>query len=109
MIEVAKGNGGFVDQTQFKTHATYIFDTIIIDKDVMQLIDVYVSVCRPRMFPKCEYLLINTNGNMCHNLCTAMSLLVHDAIGKFINPTRYRQIVETESSERLCAEESEAI
>ena len=38
-----------------------------------------------------------------------MSLLVHQAIGKSINPTRYRQIVETESALVLGEKEREAI
>lgn len=38
-----------------------------------------------------------------------MTMLVHQAIGKHINPTRYRQIIETESSERLNLEEQHFI
>lgn len=38
-----------------------------------------------------------------------MTILVHEAIGKHINPTRYRQIIETESSERLNLEEQHYI
>ena len=38
-----------------------------------------------------------------------MSLLVHETIGKYVNPTRYRQIVETESNERLNNKERETI
>ena len=38
-----------------------------------------------------------------------MTLLVRQAIGKYINPTRYRQIIETESSERLTLEEQHFI
>ena len=34
-----------------------------------------------------------------------MSKLVFDAIGKYIHPTRYRQIVETESLNQLTSEE----
>jgi len=38
-----------------------------------------------------------------------MSMLVHQAIGKYINPTRCRQIVETESSERLTLQEQKYV
>ena len=38
-----------------------------------------------------------------------MTILVHQAIGKHINPTRYRQIIETESSERLNLDEQHFI
>ena len=36
-------------------------------------------------------------------------MLVHEAIGKYIHPTRYRQIVETASAERLTREEQKTI
>ena len=38
-----------------------------------------------------------------------MVMLVHQAIGKNINPTRYRQIIETESSDRLTLDEQRVI
>ena len=38
-----------------------------------------------------------------------MTMLVYQAIKKHINPTRYRQIVETESSDKLTLEEQEII
>ena len=34
-----------------------------------------------------------------------MSKLVYDAIGKYIHPTRYRQIIETTNSHRLSPNE----
>ena len=107
MLEKAKRNGGYIDQTEFKTQGTYTFDTIIIDEDVMKILGLYVQYCRPMLSPMCDYLLVNTSGNMCLNLCHSMSLLVHEAIGKHIHPTR--QIVETESADRLNAEEREAL
>lgn len=109
MIETAKKNGGYIDQTDFKTSTTYKFDTIILDKDVLKIIDLYVTHVRPRLHPKCNFVFLNTNGAMQQNLCNCMSILVHQAIGKYIHPTRYRQIVETESVERLSAEDQQAI
>ena len=38
-----------------------------------------------------------------------MCKLVYQAIGKYIHPTRYRQIVETESAKKLCLEDQEYI
>ena len=38
-----------------------------------------------------------------------MTMIVHQAIGKHINPTRYRQIIETESSDKLTLEEQQYI
>ena len=105
MVQKSKSNGGFIDQTEFKTAKKYIFDTLIITDDVMVALDLYIDFVRPRLLPKCEYLLLSTNGTQFLSITAAMTMLVHKAIGKFINPTRYRQIVETESSERLNIEE----
>jgi len=75
----------------------------------MALIDLYLQHIRPRLNPQCEYLLLSTNGTQFQSLTTSMTMLVHEAIGKYIHPTRYRQIVETESSERLTLEEQHFI
>ena len=64
---------------------------------------------RPRLNPQCDFLLLSTNGTQFQSLTSAMTILVHQAIGKHINPTRYRQIIETESSERLNLEEQHFI
>ena len=61
------------------------------------------------MDPKCDFVLVNNNGNMCTNLCHSMTILVYEAIGKHINPTRYRQIIETASSEKLTVEEQRIV
>ena len=105
MLKDAKDNGGFIDQTAFKTEQQYAFDTIIITADVFQVINSYVDVIRPRLNPTCEYLLLTTNGKQYTALGSAMSILVHQAIEKYVNPTRYRQIIESESAERLTPEE----
>jgi len=109
MVNNARTNGGFIDQTEFKTATRYIFDTLIISEDVMALIDLYLQHIRPRLNPQSEYLLLSTNGTQFQSLTTSMTMLVHEAIGKYIHPTRYRQIVETESSERLTLEEQHYI
>ena len=109
MIDNARSNNGFIDQTEFKTAEKYLFDTLIITDDVMELIDLYLEHIRPRLNPQCDYLLLSTNGTQFQSLTTAMTMLVHQAIGKYINPTRYRQIIETESSERLTLEEQQYI
>ena len=109
MFENAKKDKGFVDQTSFKTKETFMFDSFIMDSDVMRLIDLYVIHCRPLLRPKCEFLLVTGTGQMTQNLCYAMTLLVHEAIQKYIHPTRYRQIVETSSSDRLDTAEQEFI
>ena len=98
MFEKTKVNGGFIDQTAFKTHQTYAFDTFVLNEAVLQVLDTYNKhICHPT----CDFFVVTTNGTQYTTFSTAMSLLVHEAIGKYVNPTRYRQIVETESNERL--------
>ena len=109
MFKIAKENGGFIDQTLFKTNDKYSFDTLILTDDVLAILDTYVETIRPLFFPTCDYVLLTTNGKQYKALGTAMSLLVFQAIGKSINPTRYRQIVETESSVHLTTQERETI
>ena len=55
------------------------------------------------------YLLLTRNGTQYKQLENAMCKLVYQAIGKYIHPTRYRQIVETESVKKLCLEDPKNI
>ena len=109
MIDKARVNKGFIDQTEFKTAAKYVFDTLIITPDVFTVLDAYTDYVRPLFNPVCNYLLISNTGNQYQSLTTAMTMLVHQAIGKYIHPTRYRQIVETTSADRLTRAEQETI
>ena len=109
MVEKSKENGGFIDSTEFKTASTYIFDTLIMSEQVLKLLDMYISTIRPKMTPKCEYVLVSTTGRQYTSFTVAMTLLVKQAIGKYVHPTRFRQIVETSSSERLTPEEQEIV
>lgn len=109
MIEKAKQEGGFIDQRRFKTEGAFLFDSLLIDENVMRVIDLYIDHCRPLLNPKCDYLLITSGGKMCQNLCFSMTILVHEAIQRYINPTRYRQIVETASSDLLTPAEQDII
>ena len=58
---------------------------------------------------KCNFILISKKGYQLSRLSDAMGKLVFDAIGKYIHPTRYRQIIKTESSETLNTTEQEWI
>ena len=109
MLESAKRNGGFINQTAFKTEDTYGFDTLIMTEDVLDILATYIQVIRPLLCPSCDYLILTTNGTQYKAFGMAMSLLVYQAIGKSINPTRYRQIVETESSVVLTSKEREVL
>ena len=107
MFYKAKSSNGFIDQKKFKTVANYLFDLLLFDQASMDLIDDYINHVRVLLKPKCNYVLINRNGEQFSKLSGLMSKLVFDAIGKYINPTRYRQIIETESSETLEVHEQE--
>ena len=101
MINLAKENGGFVDQSQFKTNDQYGFDSLKFSTDALEVLKTYIDRIRPLCQPKCEFVLLTTNGTQYTAFCNALSLLTHEAIGKHITPTRYRAIVESESVVRL--------
>ena len=109
MIEKSKQTDGFIDQREFKTAGKYLFDTLLLTEDVFTILDTYIDFVRPLMNPNCDFLLVSTTGNQYQSLTTAMTILVHQAIGKYIHPTRYRQIVETASADRLSRSEQEII
>ena len=68
MLEEAKVNGGYIDQTAFKTQDKYLFDTLVLSKDVSHILDSYVNTVRPRLTPSCEYVLVTNNGTQHHVL-----------------------------------------
>ena len=53
------------------------------------------------MNPCCDYVLICRNGKQLSKLSNIFGRVVFLAIGKYINPTRHRHIIETESVENL--------
>ena len=53
------------------------------------------------MNPCCDYVLICRNGKQILKLSNIFGRIVFLAIGKYINPIRYKQIIETESAEKL--------
>lgn len=77
MINKARVNGGFVDQTAFKTARIYSFDTLIISAEVFTVLDAYIDNVRPLFNPTCDYLLVFMNGNQYQSLTTAMTMLVY--------------------------------
>ena len=105
MIATAKAKGGFIDQKTFKTAGKYGFDSLILTDANMQVLNGYISYVRPLLKPQCDFVLVNRNGGQHGKLGEIMSKLVFDAIGKYIHPTRYRQIVETQSLNELTSEE----
>ena len=111
MISLAHDNGGFVDATQFKTSKEYTFDSMKFSESSLVIMDKYITYVRPLCNPKpdCNYVLLTTKGTQYSAIGSAMSVIVHQAIGKHINPTRYRQIVETASKDNLTAEQQQTL
>ena len=101
MSKNAKTNAGIVDQTIFKTAIKYGFNSLYFDEISLGIVDDYVQFVRPLLHLQCDYLLLNRNGLQFLKLTDLLSVLVFQAIGKFIHPTRYRQIIETESVSKL--------
>ena len=99
------GENGIINQTIFKTKEKYGFDSLIFSNDVLTLIKNYINFIRPRLNPYCDYVLICRNGKQISKLSNIFGRVVFLAIGKHINPTRYRQIIETESAEKLTVDE----
>ena len=99
------GENGIINQTIFKTKEKYGFDSLIFSNDVLTLIKNYINFIRPRLNPCCDYVSICRNGKQISKLSNIFGRVVFLAIGKYINPTRYRQIIETESAEKLTLDE----
>ena len=111
MIKYAGENSGFVDQTQFKTSAEYIYDSLKFTDAALIVVNSYIKHIRPlcKPSPDCDYVLVSTKGTQYTSLGSALSLLSFEAIGKYIHPTRYRQIVETASKENLTPSQQETL
>ena len=105
MFENAKTNGGMVGQTILRTAQKYGFNSLYFDEISLDIVDDYIQYVRPLINPQCDYLLLNRNGMEFQKLTDLLSVLVFLAIGKYIHPTRYRQIIETESGNKLDLEE----
>ena len=98
MFENYEAINGFFDQKQFKTNLSYTFDSLVLDDLPTRVIALYVERVRPLLNPRNDCLLLTRNDTQYKNLGNAMCKLVYQAIGKYIHPTRYRQIAETESA-----------
>ncbi|XP_078378573.1 uncharacterized protein LOC144661640 [Oculina patagonica] len=109
MVKTAKANGGFIDQKKFKTASKYGFDSLILTDASMRVLESYINFVRPLLKPQCDFVLVTRNGGQHSKLGDVMSKLVFDAIGKYIHPTRYRQIVETQSLNLLTSTEQQIL
>ena len=95
--------------SEFKTSLQYTFDSVLLDGQCTEIIDDYIRYVRQLLHPKCDYLLVTRSGTQYKKLSDLMSILTFQAIGKYIHPTRYCQIVETESALRLSSEEQSLV
>ncbi|CAH3165112.1 unnamed protein product, partial [Porites evermanni] len=101
MVNKAKTNGGFIDQKMFKTAGKFGFDSLYLTETSMQVLDGYINHIRPLLRPTCDFVLVTRNGGQHNKLGELISKLVFDATGRYVPPTRYRQIVETASCRQL--------
>ena len=104
MVESISENG-IINQTIFKTKEKYGFDSLIFSNDVLTLIKNYINFIRPPLNPCCDFVLICRNGKQISKLSNIFGRVVFLAIGKYINPTGYRQIIETENAEKRTLDE----
>ena len=85
----------------FKAQRKYGFDSLIFSVKVLTLLNGSIDVIRPRFDPICEYLLIGRNCKQLSKLSDMLGRIVYQAIGKYINPTRYRQLTEADSGDNF--------
>ncbi|CAB4023750.1 Hypothetical predicted protein, partial [Paramuricea clavata] len=76
-----------VDQKIFKTAKKYGFDSVYFDKCSIEILEKYITYIRPLLTPTCEYVLVNRSGKQFQKLTDLFSVLVFEAIGKYIQPT----------------------
>ena len=112
MIDSIADDSGMVDQDTFKTSERYGFDTLIFESQHLEVLRGYIKYVRPILCKdgeKCDYLLLNRQGKKLTKLSAVLGNMVYAATGKFIIPTRLRQIIETESAEKLSSEDQEIV
>ena len=90
MIEYASKTDSFIDQRKLKTADRYIFYSFRLDRTSRHVIKSYKCPIRPLLNPSCNFLLVNRNGTQFTKLTEALGKLIFEAIGKYINPSRYR-------------------
>ena len=84
-----------------KQKEMYGFDSLIFSNDVLTLIKNYINFIRPLLNQCCDRVLICRNGKQISKLSNIFGRVVFLAMGKYINPTRYKQIIETERDGKL--------
>ena len=109
MLDSVPKEGGMIDCTKFKTAEKYGFDSIILSQQILSTLNDYKLFIRTQLNEKCNLLLITRNGTEVKKIGDIFGRMVFQAIGKYIHPTRYRQIVESTSAEMLSPEEQQKL
>ena len=109
MVKSINGQKGTIDQTKFKTMQEYGFDSLVVETNQLQAIRMYIDHIRIRLTPQCDYVLITRAGKQLSQLSSILGNFVYDAIGKYVHPTRLRQIIETDSAKYLSMEQQAII
>ena len=108
MVQSIKENEehwGIIDQSQFKTSERYGFDSLIFEQQHLEALRLYIRHVRPHLNNSEDTLLVTIHGKKLTKLSSIVGNLVYLATGKYIDPTRLRKIVETESATHLSAEQ----
>ena len=98
MFESAKKTKEWLIRNYSRRLKGTAFDSVYFDECGMELLEKYITYIRPLYTPTCWYVLVNRNGKQFQKLRDLFSVLVFEAIGKYIHPTRYRQVIEMESA-----------
>ena len=86
MVKAAKGNGGFIDQKNFKTAGKYGFDSVILTDTSMQILDGYITFVRPLLKRQCDFVLVTKSGSQHSKLGNEMSKLVLTLLANTFSP-----------------------
>ena len=54
MVNQEIKNKGYIDQKLFKTVEKYVFDSIVLDKVCISILDGYIKYIRPFLHPDCD-------------------------------------------------------
>ena len=109
MINSIKGENGTIDQTMFKTMQHYGFDSLIFEETHVKALRSYIAYIRPRLNPSCNFVFVTRTGKQLSQLSSILGNMVYEAVGKYVHPTRLRQIIETASATHLSLEQQAAV
>ena len=109
MIATAKEKAGFIDQKAFKTAGKYGFDSLILTDANMQVLNGYISYVRPLLKPGAISFVSTEIATNMLNWARSRANCCLMQLEKYIHPTCYSQIVETESLNQLTGEEQRVL